>query len=415
LTLPRLLRATLCLALAGVPAGAQTEDLPPPPPGYSPALPDLSHAVEQETSVDTKWFTMRLGLAPIFDYTFLSQDQESLDQVGVQEDSFDVRSGRIQARGALFAEKAQPWRYLVSFEYKGFDSDPDETWNFTDVAVTIPIGALGELSIGKLKEPFVYEMVGDAANVPQVERILNPFFSSRNVGLRWNRQLDSDRMTFALGIFNDWWLADVPLDESGTQVALRVTRLVWEDGDNRYFHVGGGYRYNGADNETMRYKGRPESNVTDNYVDTGNFPASHGNHFSFEALWNEGPYSVTTEYAAARVSTPEANDPVFYGTYVTLGWVLGGNPRHYDRKVGYARRILPSTRWGALELVARFGILDLDSAAIRGGYLTKWYGGANWWASRRWRLSVGFGEAELDRLGEVGHTNQLLNRIQWIF
>jgi phosphate-selective porin OprO/OprP len=335
--------------------------------------------------------------------------------VGVQEDAFQVRSGRIQARGTIFANEAHPWRYLFSFEYKGLDSDPDETWNITDLAVTIPVGVLGELSVGKLKEPFVYEMVGDAANVPQVERILNPFFSSRNVGLRWNRQLDSERMTFSLGIFNDWWVADIPLDESGTQVALRVTRLIWEDGDARYLHLGGGYRYNGADSDTMRYRGRPESNVTDNYVDTGNFPASRGDHFSFEALWNDGPYSATAEYVAASVSTPEENDPSFYGTYVTLGWVLGGAPRHYDKKVGYARRVLPATRWGALELVARFGILDLDSAAVRGGYLTKWYAGANWWATRRWRLSLGFGRAELDRLGEVGHTNQLIQRLQWIF
>jgi hypothetical protein len=26
--------------------------------------------------------------------------------------------------------------------------------------------------------------------------------------------------------------------------------------------------------------------------------------------------------------------PSFYGTYVTLGWVLGGAPRHHDKKVG---------------------------------------------------------------------------------
>jgi phosphate-selective porin len=399
-----------------VTAGAQTEDHPPPPPGYSPALPDLSHAFEQEVSVDTKWLTMHLGLAPILDYTFFTQDEASIDQVGVQEDSFEFRSARIQARGNLFADKERPWGYLFSFEYRGFDSEPDETWNITDLAVTIPMGALGEVSVGKIKEPFVYEMVGDAANVPQVERILNPFFSSRNVGLRWNRQADSERMTFALGIFNDWWVQDIPLDESGTQVAARVTRLMWTDvSGNRYLHLGGSYRYFGADNDTMRYRGRPESNVTDNYVDTGNFPASHGNHYGLEALWNDGPYSVTVEYAAADVATPEANDPNFYGSYVTLGWVLGGDPRHYDKKVGYARRVLPNTRWGALELAARFAILDLDSEAVRGGYLTKWYGGANWWATRRWRISVGYGRAELDRLGELGHTNQFFNRIQWIF
>jgi phosphate-selective porin len=379
----RLLVGLLGLVLSAELSEAQTEDHPPPPPGYSPVFPDLSHAVEQETAVDTKWFTMRLGLAPILDYTFLSQDEENVEQVGVQEDAFDVRSGRVQARGNLFADRVRPWRYLFSFEYKGFDSEPDETWNITDLAVTIPVGVVGELTIGKIKEPFVHEMVGDAANLPQVERILNPFFSSRNVGLRWNRLADSERMTFALGVFNDWWVADIPLDESGTQVAARMTRLIWTDYSGaRYFHVGGAYRYNGADNGSLRYKGRPESNVTDNYVDTGNFPASHGNHYGLEALWNAGAYSVTAEYVFAKVATPEANDPGFYGAYVTLGWVVTGEHRPYDKKVGYARRVLPTGRWGSFELIARLGILDLDSEAIHGGYLTKWYGGLNWWATR---------------------------------
>ena len=87
---------------------------------------------------------MRLGLAPILDYTFLSQDEENIDQVGVQEDAFQVRLGRIQARGTIFANEAHPWRYLFSFEYKGLDSDPDETWNITDLAVTIPAQTMAD-------------------------------------------------------------------------------------------------------------------------------------------------------------------------------------------------------------------------------------------------------------------------------
>ena len=41
--------------------------------------------------------------------------------------------------------------------------------------------------MGKIKEPFVYEMVGDAANLPHVERLLSPFFVNRNIGFRLNR------------------------------------------------------------------------------------------------------------------------------------------------------------------------------------------------------------------------------------
>ena len=42
---------------------------------------------------------------------------------------------------------------------------------------------LGTLTLGKIKEPFVYEMVGDAANLPHHERLMSPFFRSRNDGV----------------------------------------------------------------------------------------------------------------------------------------------------------------------------------------------------------------------------------------
>lgn len=399
------------------PAYAQTEDLPPPPAGYKPAVPDVSEAALARTAVDTRWLTIRFGFAPILDYTSLSQDAASIDQVGVQDDAFQVRSGRIMVRGNLFNTGARPWRYLVSFEYKGLDSNPEQTWNMTDVAVTIPLGAaIGDLTLGKVKEPFVYEMVGDAANLPFLERLLNPFFASRNVGARLDRTAFGRRTTWSLGVFNDGFTAGVPLAQSGTQVSARVTGLPWITADGRrYLHVGTGWRHSGDDAGSVRLKGRPESNVTDNYVDTGNIPASHSTTVSLESLLNVGPASVTAEYAQAHVPSPAKGDPSFSGWYVAASYVLTGEARPYDRRVGYARRVLPARRWGAVEVFARLGKVDLATPMVDGGYLTKWFTGVNWWASRRWRVSAGYGRARLDRFGTTGYTNQVLTRLQWIY
>jgi len=85
--LPVVVAAALWLACA-TPARAQSEDvLPPPAPGYEPAIPDL-----EDIEVKSCWFTMHLGLVPILDYTWFSQDQASVDQVGVQDDDLDIRS-----------------------------------------------------------------------------------------------------------------------------------------------------------------------------------------------------------------------------------------------------------------------------------------------------------------------------------
>ena len=410
------------VALGAIDASGQTEDHPSPPEGYKPIIPDLPHSVHEETTLRESWGTLHLGAAPIFDYTWFSQDQDSVDQVGVQEDTHDWRSARVQMRGTLFNNRSHPWKFLVSFEYRGFDTDPDNNWSWTDVSLTMPAGPLGELTVGKIKESFAYEMVGDAANLPHLERLLSPFFTSRSIGLRLNKTLFDQRATLAFGAFNDWFVKDLAYDDSGWDVTGRVTAVpIWSDSGRRYLHVGGAWRYVGADEGLVRYRGRPESNVSDYFVDatlavdTKGIPASHANHWGAEALWSEGPVSVLAEYNDARVSSVEASDPHFDGWYATASWVVTGERRPYDRNVGYARRVLPAHRWGALELIGRYGIVDTVDQDIDGGYMTKWFTAVNWWATRRWRFSLGYGQATLDKEGITGKTDQTLARVQWIY
>ena len=39
----------------------------------------------------------------------------------------------------------------------------------------------------------------------------------------------------------------------------------------------------------------------------------------------------------------------------------------------------------------------------------------NWWATRRWKLSVQAGNVDLDRFGLNGNTKEILSRLQWIY
>lgn len=186
--------------------------------------------------------------------------------------------------------------------------------------------------------------------------------------------------------------------------------------DGREFlHLGVAFRHIGADNGQLRYKGRPESNVTDNYVDTGDFPAKYARQLALEALYNTGPFSVLAEYAQAWVKSPERGNPGFNGFYVSGSYVLTGENRPYDKRVGYARRIIPRSRWGAVELVGRFGYLDIDDTLVKGGKLAKWYAGANWWASRQWKIGTGYGLADLERFNTTGRTQMWITRLQWIY
>jgi phosphate-selective porin len=267
-----------------------------------------------------------------------------------------------------------------------------------------------------MKEPYSYEMVGDAANLPHTERLLSPFFVSRNEGVQLSNTMFGQRGTWAVGWFNDWLTKGDDFSDSGNDFAARVTALpVWSQDGARYLHLAASVRYYAGDDDTLRFRGQPASHVSDFFVDTGNIAGDHAWNTGLEALWNVAGFSMLGEYVTSSVSSRAAGDPDFDGYYVTAAYVLSGEHRPYDRKVGYARRVMPQGRWGAWELMARYGRVDLDDQSVRGGVMDGWWAGVNWWATRRWKASITYGDIDLDRDGLDGNTRTWLSRIQWIY
>ena len=381
-------------------------------------LPDIGDKTLDSTQITDRKdrFSLKLGLALLpMDYTSFDQDAASKAQVGNERDEYEARSLRVMLRGHF--ELFRRWDYVASYEYKGFANEPgDPDWSASDVNIATDVGRLGRLKIGKFKEPYAYEMAGDSANLPHNERLLSPFFTSRNVGVQLSNTMLDQRATWAVGWYNDWWVNGDSFSGSGNDFAARVTALpVWTEDSSRYVHVAASVRYYGADDDQLRFRGQPASHVAEYYVDTGKIPGDHAWNTGLELLWNVDGYSLLGEYVTSSVSSRATGDPDFSGYYLTAGWVVTGEHRPYDRKAGYARRILPQGRWGAWEIIARYGHVDLDDQGARGGTMDGWWAGLNWWATRRWKASVGYGDIDLDRAGLQGNTKTLLTRIQWIY
>jgi phosphate-selective porin OprO/OprP len=389
------------------PAGS-AGDGAPAPPAY--VLPDIdTTALDYERDR----YVLRPIIAILADYTFFEQDEASLTQVGEQEDSPDLRAGRL---GLLVRAKGdKPWEGYVAVDYQEKRNRDDSVFQLYDLRFRIPVGRV-KLDIGKQKQPFVYEMVGLSLLSPQQERILSPFFVTRSIGVQASGPAAGDRMTWAVGWFNDWLESDASFSDNANDYVARVTGLVKASSDNfDYFHLGLGLRRVGPDAGTIRLSGRPESNVADKYLDTGEFGADYVGELSLEAVWDRGPVALIAEHVEARTEAPASGNPEFSGSYLTVSWMVTGDSRRYNRAAGNAAPISPRGQRGAIELVARYSHVDLTDAAIDGGVLDKWHFGANWWASRQWKAGVSYGDADLDKNGLRGNTEMLLFRMQWFY
>jgi phosphate-selective porin OprO/OprP len=373
------------------------------------AIPDLAPDRLLFPRINTPIFTTRPGIELILDYSAFGQDDASVGQVGEQSNGFDVRSASLNFEGELGPKRRIG--YKIGVAYNGFNADIEEPFTVTDfnTFITIPEWRT-VVRLGQMQEDFGYEVVGSTATMPQSERVLSPFASPVNFGLKVTHMLGRhDRATLTYGIFKDDW----GQGDGRPAISARVTLLAI-DRPRHYLHLGAAVRRAEVD-DTIRLQGRPGVYAADTFVDTGDFFARSSTNLGLEAHYAKGPFSVIAEFASARPDVPDGADPVFRGYYVMGSWVLTGEQREYDRSKGSLKRIMPEGRWGAPELVVRYSAVDLSSGGIAGGRYDRIELGANWWATTRWKFGMIYGHIWLDRFGDEGRTNSFVTRLQWIY
>ncbi len=252
------------MAQAAVPAEPAPETQPARPPMievpnlFGPgsrdsryAIPDLAQDRILIPRLNTRFLTVRPGIELILDYTAFGQDDASIAQVGTQANRLEARSVSLDLSGEFGLQRRLD--YKVGVEYNGFDVETDKSFAVTDfnIAYAIPKWRT-RIRLGQMREDFGFEIVGSTATMPQSERILGPFASPINFGLKVTHQLGRDgRATLTYGIFKDDW------GEGGGKLAIsaRATYLAI-DQPSRRLHIGAALRQ--ADiSSTIQYKGTP--------------------------------------------------------------------------------------------------------------------------------------------------------------
>ena len=296
-----------------------------------------------------------------------------------------------------------------------------------DVHVRVDIGALagsdaGRIRAGYFKVPFGLEGLGSTRASPFMESSLptQALFPGRRLGAEWTHARQSFQLQGAFFGGNDLEGAN-----PGTTTALRG---LWTPAREagRVLHLGaaasverprGDTSAEGvAQAATARLRARPGAGLTDvRLLDGGAVGGVREiRRAGLEFLWIHGPLSIQGEALQARIARADgAPDYEADGQYVFGSWVLTGEARPYS--AGAVGNVVPTRRWGAVELLARYSRADLDDGLVEGGRGHDWTLGANWYLGRNLKFQVNYVDAHASRQGVPSEPDVLELRAQFHF
>ncbi|MEP6390417.1 MAG: porin [Halioglobus sp.] len=398
----------------------------PPPLAVPLSYNDAARWNHFETKAVSGVFT---GGLVVDRQNWVGQDKQSEFQVG-DLDEFsggEIRGLRFGGVGTLNFEK--PWVWTIfgathAFD-EGFDSTESDDYTLFDLRLDIPIWEKTSFSIGKQKEPISMERLMALGHGPMQERaaVSDALLPSRNVGLVMAGTLADDRMTLAGGAFNNWLDKDQPnsFSDNATQYVGRATWVPYlSDNESTLLHLGGGLRHSNAKEGVVVQVG-PEFNQAPDFLATDSLLPKESMTYQAEASLRSGPFWLHGEYARTDLESREYSDPSLDGYHITASWILTGEVRPYNYRVGIFKpvpvaRTVEQNGWGAWEIGARYSNMDMSEApgSIFGadaGDMDIWSLGLNWWLNPYLNVNLNYRFITLDRFDETGDSHGFNTRL----
>lgn len=254
--------------------------------------------------------------------------------------------------------------------------------------------------------------------MPMAERaaVLDAMFTFRNVGLTVSGNARGGRVSWAAGMYNNWFDNSQSFDESASQFTGRITGLLYESPDSSHLlHLGLAARYDDAKGG-LRYRAKPEFGLAPDFVDTGDFSADSSMLYDLEASWRYGPYWVSAELVRNDIDAPLLGNPRFTGYHVTGSWILTGEMRSYNKRNGTigpvpVSRSIDSGGYGAWELTGRYSEIDLSDGLVAGGEMNIISLGLNWILKPTFMINLNYRHVALDSLGGTGDSSGVMGRV----
>ena len=358
--------------------------------------------------------TGRVGAKMQVDASLFKQD-DSLPQV---DNGIEVRRLRVFTYGKTYL--LRPITYGIKFGITDgeFYLNDGYIW-FHDVKLA------GSIKVGFFKAPMSLEALEGTSSTTFMEAAapVNAFAPGYKFGLQLGDAVFNRRATLYGGWYAD--ASDTDTGDASQSDARFIGRATYLPLDNRsdpshhLLHLGVSGSAMSSTGNGIQYRSRPQNHLAPYLVDTGVIDGSGAVVGGLEAAWVKGSLSLQSEFLQSYGEDSDGNSFGFSGAYLSGSWVLTGESRRYDRKVGVFKGIDPLRKfsfkqrtWGALELALRASHTDLTDDGIEGGVMNIVSTGLTTYLSKQDRLMFDFGYADIEDSPTAGDLFFLQTRFQ---
>ena len=382
---------------------------------------DIDHAPREMA----KWneyrgphFAAKAGIGFLVDTAANAQDTASKEQIAMLP-AQRLRDFRF-VLGGSFPSLTRKVTWNVGIMYDA----PSHSWFIRQTGVMVAVPKLwGNIFIGRSKEGFSLNkvMVGYDGWTMERSTMSDATIPLLADGFKWLGYTPKHGFLWNFGYYNDWLSHNQSFSTYHSQTVLRAVWLpIHSDEKRTVFHVGVNLRNGSPEKGQLQFRSRPESFTAPYFVDTGKFAATNTKMAGYETYYRKGSLLLGSEYWWVNVSSPSTHNPVVHGGDFVATWLVTGETRAYNTVQGAFREVIPkrsvfSGGPGAVELVARFSDIDLNSGTLQGGKFWRFTPMVNWYLADYLRLVGTYGIGRLDRFDLKGNTQFFQTRLQFEF
>lgn len=389
------------------------------PPAEKPKASDAKKPDDGWTDVSSEKWTVKLGGHVQLDYVNWANADPAISgplAAPGTENYFEFRRLRLTADGTGYGVFDFRLQMTLEPETVG-ETTPLGTVSSPDVKDAYlsmnEIPFFGRFRIGNFFVPFGLEQVTNDTNNIFLERSIPTqgiFTADREVGVALYNCTEDKNITWTCGAFFDSItdsLKERIDDNQGIRLSGRLTWLPYYDepSNGRYLvHTGIGILYTDDQNDSVRFRARPQVHEGPRLIDSGALAASSYTTGNVELATVWGRFAVQSEAYVSSVNMIPGDPVSVYGAYVHTSYFLTGENRIYERfgqhGAQFGRNVPYSNFFwvpgcigpGAWEAKARWSYLDLSNVnrvtngTRFGGQYNDFTFGLNWYWSDRTRV-----------------------------